>query len=41
VTLAIDGRVFGANEPISLELVLAAETVALLKEALRFVRPSS
>jgi hypothetical protein len=38
-TLAIDGRVFGANQPVSLELVLAPETVAHLKEALRFVRP--
>lgn len=38
-TLAIEGRVFGANEPVCLELVLAAETVALLKEALRFIRP--
>jgi hypothetical protein len=38
-TLAIDGRVFGVNQPVSLELVLAPETVARLKEALRFVRP--
>jgi hypothetical protein len=38
-TLAIDGRVFGANQPVSLELVLAPETVTHLKEALRFVRP--
>ncbi|MGH3783737.1 MAG: hypothetical protein ACRDRO_24730 [Pseudonocardiaceae bacterium] len=38
-TLSIDGRVFGANQPVSLELVLAPETVAHLKEALRFVRP--
>jgi hypothetical protein len=38
-TLAIDGRVFGTNQPVSLELVLAPETVARLKEALRFVRP--
>ncbi len=38
-TLAIDGRVFGANQHVSLELVLAPETVARLKEALRFIRP--
>ncbi|MGH3548859.1 MAG: hypothetical protein ACRDQU_12265 [Pseudonocardiaceae bacterium] len=38
-TLSIDGRVFGANQPVSLEVVLAPETVANLKEALRFVRP--
>ncbi|MGA9312119.1 MAG: hypothetical protein WBV74_17385 [Pseudonocardiaceae bacterium] len=38
-TLAIDGRVFGVNQPVSLELVLSPETVAHLKEALRFVRP--
>ncbi|HZE02272.1 MAG TPA: hypothetical protein VE155_10955 [Pseudonocardiaceae bacterium] len=38
-TLAIDGRVFGVNQPVSLELVLAPETVAHLKEALRFARP--
>jgi hypothetical protein len=38
-TLAIDGRVFGLNQPVSLELVLAGETVAQLKEALRFVQP--
>lgn len=38
-TLAIDGRVFGANQPISLEVVLAPETVAQLRQALRFVRP--
>jgi hypothetical protein len=38
-TLAIDGRVFGMNQPVSLELVLGPETVAHLKEALRFVRP--
>lgn len=38
-TLAIDGRVLGANQPVSLELVLAPETVAHLKEALRFIRP--
>ncbi len=38
-TLAVDGRVFGANQPVSLELVLAPETVARLKESLRFVRP--
>ena len=39
ITLAIDGRVFGANEPVSLELVLAPEAVERLKESLRFVRP--
>jgi hypothetical protein len=38
-TLAIDGRLFGANQPISLELVLEPETLARLKEALRFLRP--
>jgi hypothetical protein len=38
-TLAINGRVFGLNQPVSLELVLAGETVAQLKEALRFVQP--
>jgi hypothetical protein len=38
-TLAIDGRVFGADQPVSLELILAPETVARLREALRFVRP--
>lgn len=38
-TLAIDGRVFGLNQPVSLELVLTGETVAQLKEALRFVQP--
>lgn len=37
-TLAIDGRVFGADQPVSLELVLTPETVAHLKEALRFLR---
>jgi hypothetical protein len=37
-TLAIDGRMFGANQPVSLELVLAPEAVAHLKEALRFLR---
>lgn len=37
-TLAIDGRVFGANEQIYIELVLSAETAARLKEALRFFR---
>lgn len=35
-TLAIDGRVFGANQHVSIELVLAPETVQRLKEALRF-----
>lgn len=38
MTLAIDGRVFGANQPVSLELVLAPEAVARLRESLRFVR---
>jgi hypothetical protein len=38
-TLTVDGRLFGANQPISLELVLEPETVARLKEALRFIRP--
>ena len=38
-TLTIDGRLFGANQPVSLELVLEPETVARLKEALRFIRP--
>lgn len=37
-TLAIDGRVFGANQHVSLEVVLTAETVQRLKEALRFFR---
>ncbi|MDQ4104776.1 MAG: hypothetical protein M3186_14095 [Actinomycetota bacterium] len=37
-TLAIDGRVFGANQHVSIELVLAPETVQRLKEALRFLR---
>ena len=35
-TLAIDGRVFGADEMIAIELVLTPETVRRLKEALRF-----
>ena len=38
LTLAIDGRVFGANQHVSIELVLAPETVQRLKEALRFFR---
>ena len=38
-TLAIDGRLFGNNQPISLELLLEPETVMRLKEALRFFRP--
>ncbi len=38
-TLAIDGRVFGANQHVSIELVLAPETVQHLQEALRFIRP--
>ncbi len=37
-TLAIDGRLFGANQHVSLELILNPETVARLKEALRFIR---
>ena len=37
-TLAIDGRVFGAGEHISIELVLTPQTVKRLKEALRFFR---
>jgi hypothetical protein len=37
-TLAINGRVFGADEHISIELVLAPETARRLKEALRFFR---
>jgi hypothetical protein len=36
-TLAIDGRLFGDNHPVSLELLLDPETVTLLKEALRFL----
>lgn len=36
-TLAIDGRLFGANQHVSLELVLEPETVARLKEAVRFL----
>ncbi|HEY6423208.1 MAG TPA: hypothetical protein VIY28_08200 [Pseudonocardiaceae bacterium] len=38
-TLAIDGLVFGANQRVSIELVLTPETVQQLREALRFVRP--
>ncbi|MGH3821255.1 MAG: hypothetical protein ACRDRA_00180 [Pseudonocardiaceae bacterium] len=38
-TLTVDGRLFGTNQPVSLELVLEPETVARLKEALRFIRP--
>ena len=38
-TLAIDGRLFGANQHVSLELILEPETVARLREALRFLRP--
>jgi len=38
-TLAIDGRLFGVNQSISLELILSPGTVASLKEALRFLRP--
>lgn len=37
-THAIDGRVFGTNQHVSLELVLTPETVQRLKEALRFFR---
>ncbi len=37
-TLTIDGRVFGANQHVSIELVLTPETVQRLKEALRFFR---
>jgi hypothetical protein len=37
-TLAIDGRVFGANQLVSIELVLGPETVQRLLEALRFLR---
>jgi hypothetical protein len=37
-TLAIDGRLFGDNQRVSLELLLEPETVARLKEGLRFVR---
>lgn len=40
-TLTVEGRLFGANQPVSLELVLEPETVARLKEALRFIRPSA
>ena len=35
-TLAIDGRVFGVNQPVSLELVLAPETVARLERGAAF-----
>lgn len=38
-TLAIDGRLFGDNQPISLELLLDQDTVVRLKEALRFFKP--
>lgn len=37
-TLAIDGRVFGTDERVCLELVLCPETARRLKEALRFFR---
>ncbi|HET9255297.1 MAG TPA: hypothetical protein VFO16_08865 [Pseudonocardiaceae bacterium] len=37
-TLAIEGRLFGADQLVSLELVLDPEAVAVLKEALRFLR---
>ena len=36
-TLTIDGRLFGDNHPVSLELLLDPETVTRLKEALRFL----
>ena len=39
VTLAIDGQLLEADQHVSLELVLNPETVARLKEALRFLRP--
>lgn len=35
MTLSIDGRMFGANHPVSLELVLAPETVARLVSSSR------
>lgn len=38
-TLSIDGRVFGANEQIAIELVLTPQTARRLSEALRFFRP--
>jgi hypothetical protein len=38
-TLAIDGRLLGNNQPISLELLLEPDTVIRLKEALRFFKP--
>ena len=38
-TLAIDGRLFGDNQPISLELLVDPDTVVRLQEALRFFRP--
>lgn len=37
-TLSVDGRIFGANEHIAIELVLSPQTAARLKEALRFIR---
>jgi hypothetical protein len=37
-TLSIDGRVFGADQHIAIELVLTAQTARRLKEALRFFR---
>jgi hypothetical protein len=37
-TLAIDGRLFGDNQPISLELLLDPDTVMRLREALRFFK---
>lgn len=38
-TLTVDGRLFGSDQPVSVELVLEPETLGRLKEALRFIRP--
>jgi hypothetical protein len=38
-TLAIDGRLFGDNQRVSLELLLDPDTITHLKEALRFLQP--
>ena len=38
-TLSIDGRVFGADQQVAIELVLTPDTAKRLKEALRFFRP--
>ncbi len=38
-TMTIDGRLFGANQQVSLELILQPEAMALIKEAMRFLRP--